>query len=205
MITIMHGVIGSIMLLLGVYLLASNKYTPSHKLVGRFYVVLLFVTVAFGMYLAVYKSISILIYLGILTCVQACIGIRALYNKKYVCDKIDTFLSVLFVVAVVGLMSVGTAAAISIGVVYTCLLCVHVYYMHVKKHKESMLWLSQHISHMIGTVVSAVTAVLIGAVGILNYMPIFWILPTLVFIFVVRKLRLKYAPIRAIQIWRFKW
>lgn len=205
MITILHGAIGVLLVVLAVYLLVGTKGNVTHRMIGYVYVIVLCVVVSLGLYIAIAKGIGILIAIGVLTLLQCCMGIRALYNKEYLMGYFDFILLVMFILACVGLFAVGTASSIAMGCVYVCLLVMHVYYLCFKEHKEPLLWLSQHISHMIGTIISAITALLIGAVGALNYIPVFWVVPTIVFILVVRKLRLKYAPIRAMYIGRLKW
>lgn len=200
-----HAVVGMCMLLVGLLILALTKRCRSHMVLGRMYSILLVLTVSLGFIPAYTKGIDILIPIGVLTIIQLLMGIRAVYNKEYIATYLDMILVTVYIAAVVSLLFIATQASIVMGFVYFSLLVVHVYNLHFRENKEKTLWLSQHISHMVGTIVSAITALLIGSVGILNYLWIFWVIPTVLAIWVVRHFRIKYAPIRAVKVGNLKW
>ena len=201
----MHATIGMCMLLIALYLLIAVKGDKIHSRLGAVYAVLLVCTVVLGFIPAYIKGIDILIPIGILTIIQLLMGLRAVYNKAYKASYVDILLTIVYMTAVISLLCIATQASVVMGFVYFSLLTVHVYNMHFRVNKEKTLWLSQHISHMIGTVVSAVTALLIGAVGVLNYLWVFWVIPTAIAIIVVRYFRIKYAPIRAVKVGKLRW
>ena len=203
---IIHGVVGTIALLSGIAIIFFNKFNkPLHVTIGYIFCVATLISSLFGIYVAIDRDILVLVGIGIATILQVLFGIRALYNRKYINSVYDHFLSVAFFSNLVFLLYIGTSISYAILAIYLCVFAVHVYNMYIKRNKEKTLYLAQHISHMFGAIASVITAVIIGALGSFSIYWVFWFIPSVVFIFIVRYFRLKYAPIRAWNFGGMKW
>ena len=204
---IFHGIIGTTSLVscLVVMCLDKLKSIKLHKTIGYIFVVSTVITSLLGIYVALLKDIPVLVGIGIATILQLAFSIRAIHNKSYNVSFVDNLLTTLFIINLYFLLYIFSGISLAIFSIYFFVLLFHVYHTYIKKNKEKTLYLAQHISHMFGAVVSVITAVIIGALGSFSIYWIFWFLPSVVFIYIVRYFRLKYAPIRAIKIKDFKW
>lgn len=206
MLVIIHGVIGTIALLSGIAIIICNKFNkPLHITLGYIFCASTLVVSLLGIYVAIDKDILVLVGIGIATILQVLLGIRALYNRDYVNNVYDNFLCFAFFSNLVFLLYIGTSISYAILAIYLCVFVVHVYNTYIKKNKEKTLYLAQHISHMFGAIASVITAVIIGALGSFSIYWIFWFIPSVAFVFIVRYFRLKYAPIRALSFRSFRW
>lgn len=206
MLTLIHGTIGTVALVSCVLILILNKLNrPLHVTIGYVFCVTTILVSLVGIYIAIMKDMPVLVGIGIATILQVLLGIRALYNKHYINNIYDYLLTLLFICNLVFLLYAGTNIALAVCAVYSLVIAVHIFNTFIKKNKEKTLFLAQHISHMLGAATSVITAVIIGALGSFNIYWVFWILPSLVFILIVRYFRLKYAPIRAWNLKVIKW
>lgn len=199
-----HGIVGISTLILNLWVLITifRREKGLHKKIGYYFIIFVSITSLLGIYVSLIKNIPILTAIGFFTLIQLMMGIRALKNKKYISNKTDVFLLILYIINLIYMAQIYNSISIALFFVYSIIFIFHIYHLFYKKNKESNLYLSQHIDHMVGVTISIVTAFFIGAIGILNKFFIFWIIPTIIFYFFAKYLRLKYAPIRAIKLWR---
>lgn len=199
-----HAIVGISTLILNllVFITIFRRQKGLHKKIGYYFIVFATTTSLLGIYISLIKDMPILTAIGFFTLIQLMMGLRALKNKKYIASKVDVLLLILYIVNLIYMAQIYSSISTALFFVYSIIFLFHTYHLFYKNNKESSLYLSQHIDHMIGVSVSVVTAFFIGAIGILNKFFIFWIIPTIIFYFFAKYLRLKYAPIRAIKLWR---
>ena len=197
LIIIIHAIFGFISIATGMMIIAMNKECNTHKIFGYVFIVSTIISAICGSLIALNNGKYFFISIGIATILQIIMGIRILSNKKFIMSNIDKIVLFLFTLNSVVFFIYNTSITISLGILYLFIAIYQMYLFSSKKEITKMMWLSQHISHMLGAVLSVLTAFIVGNIGNYSLFGFMWIVPAIVAIPLVRYFKLKYAPGRA--------
>lgn len=200
---ILHAFFGFIALSSAVVSIVCEKGNIIHKYIGYIFVLSAIASATCGVFVAIEKDKLFFINIGVATIIQIVMGIRILNNKKFIASSVDSIVLFLFLINSLLFFTYEMSIPNALGGLYVFICLYQFYLFYFRKNITKMMWLSQHISHMLGAVISVITAFAVGNIGSYSSFGYLWIAPAILFIPLVRYFKLKYAPDRASKV--IKW
>jgi len=195
---VLHAIFGFITLASGALVMFITKGDVRHKVLGYTFVISVIVTAICGSVIAIHNEYWFFIHIALATLLQIVMGLRVLNNKKLVADGVDKTILVAFTANALVMLVSDHSVTLALGVLYSVIVAYQVYLFSGLRTVTSRMWLSQHISHMIGAFISMVTAFIVGNIGEAASNGFWWVLPAIMAFPVIRYFKLKYAPDRKI-------
>ncbi len=216
-ILLVHVILGSIGLFLGIVILACRKGDKTHKKLGRIFSVAMLSSSLLSFILSVMHPNIFLFCIGILTIHLVGTGWRYLFLKNL--DKgqkptiIDWFLFVFMIIFMLiflylGINSIFHNNMFGIAPLAFALLgfknVINDYKIYSGKITVKNYWLSSHLERMSGAIIASFTAFLVNAVGkylgqfdwMENFSFITWVLPGIIIIPFIIKWKRKYEVVK---------
>jgi hypothetical protein len=217
-ILLVHIILGSIGLLLGIIILAKRKGDKTHKKLGRLFAVSMLSAAFLSFFLSIMHPNIFLFCIGILTVHLVGTGWRYLFLKNL--DKgqklqfVDWFLFVFMTVFTLIFLYLGINTLLQdnffgIAPLAFALLGFKNIYNDYKIYFEKITiknyWLTSHLERMSGAIIASFTAFLVNVVGkylgqfhIMEYLSfVTWILPGIIIIPFIIKWKRKYEVLKS--------
>lgn len=188
---IVHIILGSVSLLVGLLVLLSKKGDNSHKLLGKTYFISMLSAAIISLPMSILHSNIFLFIIGIFTSYMLLTGKRYLKIKmSNNVRKIDWILSLVMLLFCLILLVIGSLTILkgnTFGIVllvfglFSALFVYQDYCNFKGKSKIKNYWLVTHLQRMLGSYIATVTAFLVVNN---SYLPsIFaWLLPSLLLV-----------------------
>ncbi len=216
-ILLVHVILGSIGLLLGIVILAKRKGDKTHKKLGRIFAVAMLSSAFLSFFLSIMHPNIFLFCIGILTVHLVGTGWRYLFLKNLDNGQkpqlVDWFLLGFMIVFTLIFLYLGVNSLMQnnmfgIAPLAFALLgfknVLNDYKIYFVKITIKNYWLTTHLERMNGAIIASFTAFLVNAVGkylgqfawMENFIFVTWILPGIVIIPFIIKWKRKYQVLK---------
>ena len=202
---VVHATLGFIAISSFFIILFRNKGDTIHKYLGYALIVAVVGAALAGTVVAISVDKLYFINIGIAAVLQIAIGLLVLSNKKFLPRKSEIVIISLLIITSLLFFTYSNSIAYTLGTIYLSIGLYQVYLYSGKKEVTKLLWLAQHIGHMLGSGISVITAFIVGNIGDYAIIGFIWAVPAILGVLLVRYFRLKYAPDRHLTIGKLKW
>jgi len=180
---VIHVIAGMTALVAGLIAILAKKGKPTHLKSGIIFFYSMLLVAATAIFIAIVKSNTFLLYIGIFSFFMVFSGYRSIKNKSLKPNMYDWI--ILTVALTNGVMMIySQVLVLMVFGVIGCFLGIsdfRIFALVLQKKKiPKNQWLLRHLGMMIGAYISTSTAFIVVNITQINYPWIPWLLPTII-------------------------